>query len=132
MAEDAYRRAIELDPYFIAAYVNLADLYRASFRDPDAERLLQTGYNSCPQAAPLHFSLGLLKVRSKQMDQALTALRQAVSLDRTPAAIAMCLPWPSTAPVSEPTPWLSWKRAWLIPNSQTLLTLRQQLQTGQP
>ncbi|WVM88537.1 ammonia-forming cytochrome c nitrite reductase subunit c552 [Halopseudomonas pachastrellae] len=111
LAEDAYRRAIELDPYFIAAYVNLADLYRASFRDPDAERLLQTGLQQLPEAAPLHFSLGLLKVRSKQMDQALKPCARLSRWTRTPAAIAMCLPWPSTAPVSEPTPWLSWKRA---------------------
>lgn len=133
LAEDAYRRAIELDPYFIAAYVNLADLYRASFRDPDAERLLQTGLQQLPEAAPLHFSLGLLKVRSKQMDQALTALRQAVALDpdtsryRYVLAVALDSAGQRADALAELEKGLQRN-----PNSQTLLTLRQQLQTGQP
>ena len=133
LAEDAYRRAIELDPYFIAAYVNLADLYRASFRDPDAERLLQTGLQQLPEAAPLHFSLGLLKVRCKQMDQALTALRQAVSLDpdtsryRYVLAVALDSAGQRADALAELEKGLQRN-----PNSQTLLTLRQQLQTGQP
>ena len=133
LAEDAYRRAIELDPYFIAAYVNLADLYRASFRDPDAERLLQTGLQQVPEAAPLHFSLGLLKVRSKQMDQALTALRQAVLLDpdtsryRYVLAVALDSAGQRADALAELEKGLQRN-----PNSQTLLTLRQQLQTGQP
>ena len=133
LAEDAYRRAIELDPYFIAAYVNLADLYRASFRDPDAERLLQTGLQQLPEAAPLHFSLGLLKVRCKQMDQALTALRQAVALDpdtsryRYVLAVALDSAGQRADALAELEKGLQRN-----PNSQTLLTLRQQLQTGQP
>ena len=133
LAEDAYRRAIELDPYFIAGYVNLADLYRASFRDPDAERLLQTGLQQLPEAAPLHFSLGLLKVRSKQMDQALTALRQAVSLDpdtsryRYVLAVALNSAGQRADALAELEKGLQHN-----PNSQTLLTLRQQLQSGQP
>ncbi|WP_425055716.1 ammonia-forming cytochrome c nitrite reductase subunit c552 [Pseudomonas abyssi] len=133
LAEDAYQRAIELDPYFIAAYVNLADLYRASFRDPDAERLLKTGLQQLPEAAPLHFSLGLLNVRSKQMDQALSALRQAVTLDpdtsRYRYVLAVALN--STGQRAEALAELE-KGLQRNPHSQTLLTLRQQLQSGQP
>lgn len=80
LAEDAYQRALLLDPYFEPAYVNLADLYRGSMRDPDGERLLSEALERIPQAASLHFSLGLLQVRQKQLDKALTPLAEAVAL----------------------------------------------------
>jgi len=69
-----------LDPYFEPAYVNLADLYRSSLRDPDGERLLSEALERVPQAASLHFSLGLLQVRQKQVSQALLPLGRAVDL----------------------------------------------------
>ncbi|MEH6492680.1 multiheme c-type cytochrome [Halopseudomonas sp.] len=81
LAEEAYQRALLLDPYFEPAYVNLADLYRASLRDPDGERLLRSAIARVPQAASLHFSLGLLQIRQKQLEQALVALAHAVELE---------------------------------------------------
>ena len=133
LAEDAYKQALKLDPYFIAAYINLADLYRASLRDPDAERLLSEGLKRLPEAAPLHFSLGLLKVRSKQMDKALTSLRQAVSLDPDTARYryVLAVALNSEGQRSEALAEID-KGLQRNPNSQTLLTLRQQLQSGQP
>lgn len=80
LAEEAYQRALLLDPYFEPAYVNLADLYRSSLRDPDGERLLSEALERVPQAASLHFSLGLLQVRQKQVSQALLPLGRAVDL----------------------------------------------------
>ena len=80
LAEEAYERALLLDPYFEAAYINLADLYRASMRDPDGERLLNSALERIPQAASLHFSLGLLQVRQKQMQQAMEPLARALEL----------------------------------------------------
>ena len=81
LAEEAYQRALLLDPYFEPAYINLADLYRASLRDPEGERLLSDALERVPQAASLHFSLGLLQIRQKQLEQALVTLARAVELE---------------------------------------------------
>ncbi|MEH6564255.1 MAG: ammonia-forming cytochrome c nitrite reductase subunit c552 [Halopseudomonas sp.] len=81
LAEESYRQALQLDPYFEAAYINLADLYRSSLRDPEAQRLLATALQRIPQAASVHFSLGLLQVRQKQVEQALAPLGKAVALE---------------------------------------------------
>ena len=83
LAEQSYERALLLDPYFEAAYVNLADLYRGSLRDPDGERLLKDGLQRLPKAASLHFSLGLLQVRQKRLAQALEPLADALEFSPT-------------------------------------------------
>jgi tetratricopeptide (TPR) repeat protein len=75
-AETAYRRAIETDPHFSPAYVNLADLYRALGRDPEGERILRQGLARHDDAA-LQYALGLLLVRQQRRDEALTALAAA-------------------------------------------------------
>ena len=41
--EEELKAAIRLDPFFLQAYVNLADLYRARSRDPDGERIVREG-----------------------------------------------------------------------------------------
>jgi tetratricopeptide (TPR) repeat protein len=129
LAEDAYARALELDPYFIGAYINLADLYRASMRDPMAETLLNKGLEALPEAAPLHFSLGLLKVRSKNMADALIELRRAVVLDPQNAhyryVLAVAL---DSADQRDAALALIAEGLDLTPANQTLLTLQQQLQ----
>ena len=81
LAEAAYQSAIKLDPDWVPAYANLADLLRQMQRDPEAEQTLRAGLKRQPDAAALHFSLGLLQVRSKQMSAALASLRQAAALE---------------------------------------------------
>lgn len=72
-AEAAYQRAIRLQPEFIPSYVNLADLYRELQRDAEGERLLR----QAPDAADVHFALGLLLVRQKRTDEAVVELAKA-------------------------------------------------------
>ena len=49
--EEEMKAAIRLDPFFLPAYVNLADLYRARGRDPDGERILREGLKVAPNSA---------------------------------------------------------------------------------
>ena len=65
------KAAIRLDPLFLPAYVNLADLYRASGRDADGERILREGLKVAPNTAMLHYALGLALVRMKHTEDAL-------------------------------------------------------------
>jgi tetratricopeptide (TPR) repeat protein len=76
----AFRRALELDPLLIGAYVNLADLYRQQGRDGEGEKLLREGLIRLPNAADLRHALGLLRVRQGRTAAALQELMAAAAL----------------------------------------------------
>jgi predicted CXXCH cytochrome family protein len=79
-AERAYKTALEVGPYFIPTYVNLADLYRAQQRDAEAEAVLRRGLARAGDDASLRHSLGLTLVRLGRGDDALAELRRAHEL----------------------------------------------------
>ena len=80
LAEAEYRRALAIGDYFVPAYVNLADLYRAMGREKQAEQLLREASARLPgSAVPLH-ALGLLLVRQERATEALGALESAAAL----------------------------------------------------
>jgi predicted CXXCH cytochrome family protein len=87
-AEQDLRAAIALDPLFVPAYVNLADLYRGQGREGDAERVLRDGIRQVPNSAALHHALGLTLVRAKRSAQALAELAKAATLDPANARFA--------------------------------------------
>ena len=60
LAEQAYRKALSMDPYFIPARQNLATIYNQMGRNADAERELREGIRQAPEQGELHYSLGLL------------------------------------------------------------------------
>jgi len=76
-AEAAYRTALRLDPAFVPALVNLADLYRAQQRDADGEPLLRQAVTIEPDSAVARHALGLLLLRMQRLDEAILELSQA-------------------------------------------------------
>jgi predicted CXXCH cytochrome family protein len=80
-AETELKAALGLNPLFVPAYVNLADLYRARQRDDEGERILRDGLKILPKSAMLHHALGLTLVRLKRTDAALNELEQATLLE---------------------------------------------------
>ncbi len=79
-AMGAYQRALQLDPLFAAAYVNLADTCRQLQRDSEGEAYLRQGLVLLPKSADLHHALGLLLVRKGERLSALTELAEARQL----------------------------------------------------
>jgi len=80
-AEAEYRAALRLDPFFSAAAINLADLYRGRGRDSEGEQVLREAIARSGQDASLRHALGLTLVRLKQPDAALDELRRAAELE---------------------------------------------------
>jgi tetratricopeptide (TPR) repeat protein len=78
-AETELRAALKLDPTFVPAYVNLADIYRAEQREPDVRRVLAEGLTAVPDDASLHYALGLALVRSQRPAEALPHIERAAT-----------------------------------------------------
>jgi tetratricopeptide (TPR) repeat protein len=82
-AEAFYRGALKLDPGYLPAFVNLADLYREQGREAEGEALLRQALRAVSDnadGASLHHALGLLLVRTGRLDAALPELARAVEL----------------------------------------------------
>ena len=79
-AESHYETALRLEPEFVPARVNLADLYKVQQRESEGEQLLRLGLSQVPESAELNFSLGLLLVRTDRSTQALSYLRRAAEM----------------------------------------------------
>jgi predicted Zn-dependent protease len=75
-----FETALRVGPYFAPAYVNYADLKRQLGRDDEGEPLLRSALALAPDSATTQHALGLLLVRRKRLDEALTFLARAVEL----------------------------------------------------
>jgi tetratricopeptide (TPR) repeat protein len=80
-AESAYRTALRLDPNFVPALVNLADLYRIKNEDEKGEPLLREALEREPKNADAHEALGLWLVRQDRKAEALPHFERASRLE---------------------------------------------------
>ena len=79
-AESTLREAIEIDPTFSAAYINLADLYRLLGQDDRGEAILREGLKVAADTAAVQHALGLTLVRLGRKAEALESLGAAFDL----------------------------------------------------
>ncbi len=79
-ADAAFRDAIATGPYFLPAYVNLADLYRVQNREDEAESILLRALEVDRESAEVHHALGLSLVRQGRLSEALEQLGEAARL----------------------------------------------------
>ena len=79
-ARAQYRRALELEPTFGAAAVNLADLHREDQRDDEGARILERTIALSPNDAGLHYALALNRIRSRDLEGAEGSLATAQRL----------------------------------------------------
>jgi tetratricopeptide (TPR) repeat protein len=80
LARAEYETALRLGPWFVPAYVNLADLHRQAQRDDEAERVLRTGLARAGDSAELFHALGLTLVRQGRAPAAMAELARAAEL----------------------------------------------------
>jgi tetratricopeptide (TPR) repeat protein len=78
--ETEFTTALHLDPDYVPAMVNLADLYRAQNRDDEGQRWLEKAIALAPNAAEPVYALALLKIRRKQYGEVLPLLGKAAAL----------------------------------------------------
>ena len=76
-AEAALLEALRINPQYVPALVNLADLYRATGRDTLGERLLQRAVELAPDSGDALRALALWLVRQQRIDAALPLLDRA-------------------------------------------------------
>ncbi len=79
-AEREYLSVLELDPRFVQAHVNLADLYRMQGRDEDAEATLRDALGVQDDDPGVYHALGLTLVRLQKNTEAVEALGRAAKL----------------------------------------------------
>ncbi len=80
-AEQAFRRAINIEPALPQSYINLADLYRQTNQDMKGKEVLMEVLEYIPGTASVHFSLGLLLVRQGEKANGVAHLKQAAELE---------------------------------------------------
>jgi Flp pilus assembly protein TadD len=80
LARTEYETALRLGPWFVPAYVNLADLHRQIQSDDEAERVLRTGLAQVGDSAELFHALGLTLVRQGRTPEAIAELARAAEL----------------------------------------------------
>jgi Flp pilus assembly protein TadD len=79
-AEAEYNAALRLDPDFVPALANLADLDRMRGQDQQGAELLRKAMAIEPSNADVRHALGLLLVRQRDYAGGLSQLRQATEL----------------------------------------------------
>jgi len=82
-AEQAFRKALELDPYLTDAHIYLGAVYQEMDRLADAEReyLLALNNPAYPQPQKIYLGLGMLYQRQMRLDEAEAQLRTSVGID---------------------------------------------------
>jgi predicted CXXCH cytochrome family protein len=65
-AERAFQQARQLAPRYLPAMLNLSDVHRARRRDDAGEALLREALRAYPDSADVHYTLGLLLVRTQR------------------------------------------------------------------
>lgn len=80
LAQARLEQAIERDPAFTPAHLNLADLHRAHERDAEAEVVLRAAIAPAAEPALVHHALGLALIRMQRSEEALSELRSAYEL----------------------------------------------------
>ncbi|MFH6953121.1 tetratricopeptide repeat protein [Pseudoalteromonas sp. XMcav1-K] len=76
-AEMHYVDAIKIEPIFMPAYVNLADLYRQQGDESKAQNILKQALSVNHEASDVYYALAMSQIRSSKKQNALKSLENA-------------------------------------------------------
>jgi tetratricopeptide (TPR) repeat protein len=82
-AEEAYHRAIHLDPMLANAYTNLGNLLYRIGSTKDAKALYEKAVEVDPSQPEAHYNMGFLEFEEGRLEQAADSFLRAVDLDST-------------------------------------------------
>ncbi|VUD63986.1 Beta-barrel assembly-enhancing protease [Thalassocella blandensis] len=74
-----FEEAIKVEPVYLPAYINLADLFRQQRDEDKVQEVLQKALTIHPQSNTAHYALAMSLVRQGKKDRALSHLAQAAS-----------------------------------------------------
>jgi tetratricopeptide (TPR) repeat protein len=77
-AENAYLQALRIEPNHVTVLLNMADFYRSTARDAEAETLLKRALSVAPDSGAVQHSYGLLLIRKGDPSGALPHLKLAI------------------------------------------------------
>lgn len=83
-AETHLRKALQQEPYYIPAAINLADLYRQRGRDSEGDAVLKAALAKSPANPELNLAYGLRLVRAQDVNTAKQYLEAATREGRDP------------------------------------------------
>ena len=86
-AEARYKKAIKIQPHYVAPYTNLAALYAKSKRLQDAENICRRGLKVVPDSVALYVTLADALSQSGRRDEAIAELKAAQRLDPQNASV---------------------------------------------
>ena len=76
-----FQEALEIEPAFEAAIIDLAALYRECGKADDAKQALLAGVTRLPDSAQLHYRLGLLHAEARELERAFEYYGKALAID---------------------------------------------------
>jgi tetratricopeptide (TPR) repeat protein len=79
-AQASFEKALQRDETSLTVLLNYADYYRSQGNDSAAEPLIHRASALYPEAASVHYALGLLRVRQKRTQEAVPELALAARL----------------------------------------------------
>lgn len=84
-AISAFETSFSIEPYFVFAYVNMAEFYRQRQQNTKAIAVLLRGIKANPDDSVLPYNLGLAYIRDKQTDKAQQYFYDAATTAKTNA-----------------------------------------------
>ncbi|MDE3156349.1 MAG: tetratricopeptide repeat protein [Acidobacteriota bacterium] len=80
-AAAAYRKALEIDPYLVAALINLANIHYGRNELAEAQALYERAIGLEPEFFEAHFNLGNIYHDLGRLDEAVACYREALKLN---------------------------------------------------